>query len=289
MNISEYKLVVSDLDGTLVKSGSSQLSTAIKKTIAVLQAQGVIFTIATGRSWSQTKPIVQELAIQAPVIIQTGAIIIDPLTDQLIKTWPFIPKLAAKIRQIELDPSLDCFCLSQTGTYYTTNVNTDSGIWLLENEQVTQVTNLENIPALNLLIKKLYVGPEQPLRELAKRIVTNIKPTPNLIYWPPVPEGSDAFLEVFDHSASKGQALKWLTKYFRFKSAQTIAFGDGYNDYDMLQWAGLGVVMENAPSEIIAKVKLKIPGPEQDGIARFLNGELLLNHPFKGFSFNLPK
>ena len=51
MNYSKYQLVVSDLDGTLIKYGSDEVSSAVKQAVRMLAGEGVSFMVATGRSW----------------------------------------------------------------------------------------------------------------------------------------------------------------------------------------------------------------------------------------------
>ena len=51
---------------------------------------------------------------------------------------------------------------------------------------------------------------------------------------------------------------------------ETIAFGDGYNDLPMIEWAGTGVAMANAPEEIKNKADLVTLSNDEDGVAVIL-------------------
>jgi 5-amino-6-(5-phospho-D-ribitylamino)uracil phosphatase len=273
MNLSRYKLVVSDLDGTLVKYGSNSLSETAKTSIDYLRQQGINFTVATGRSWEQTKGIIRELSITVPVIVQAGALIVDPVSEKTLRMQPLRKSIEKKLRKLlKLAYGVDQFCLDASGTYFTTQVNTAGGDWLVNSEKCHvadwQTLNFQSI------IKHLFIGPEQEMKRLSEKIYLEIKPTPNMILWPPDPECGDWFLEVFDPSSSKGQALSWLARLLRIKLDQVIAFGDGYNDLDMLQRAGLGIAMEKAPDLVLSKADLTIPGPDHDGIPRFLMGTM---------------
>ncbi len=59
MKSLQYKLIVTDLDGTLVKSGTNEISHNTIEVIKALKERGIHFTIATGRSWKQAKAITQ--------------------------------------------------------------------------------------------------------------------------------------------------------------------------------------------------------------------------------------
>lgn len=272
MNTIKYRLVISDLDGTLVEYGSNHISEAVINSMSLLKEKGIFFTIATGRSWKQTKDIAIKLGVTIPVILQAGAIILDPVTEKVIRQQPLNKKLAKQLMEftVSAEIEIDRFHLNENGSYFASQVNTAGGNWLLKSGEECCLTNIEEQHQASI-IKYLYIGPERSLKLLSEKIYREIKPSPNMILWPPNQKDGDWFLEVFDPLASKGQALRWLAKYLKIKLSQIIAFGDGFNDIDMLQHAGLGVAMENAPLHVTSKARLVIPGPEQDGIARFLN------------------
>ena len=199
---------------------------------------------------------------------------IDPVTESILRVQPLRNRLELKLRQILTLPEVDYFCLGESGSYFVTRVNTEGGKWLLDKS--SEDCRLINGPNERdqSIIKHLFIGPESALREIAAQIAKSIRPKPNLIIWPPDNSEHDWFLEVFDPLASKGQALQWLTRQLRIKLNRVIAIGDGYNDLDILVKAGYGVAIAAAPSIVRSKAQLVIPGPEEDGVARFLCGEL---------------
>ena len=270
MNLAKYKLIISDLDGTLVKYGSSSVSETVINSIFSLKKKDIFFTIGTGRSWKQTRDIARKLAVTIPVITQGGAVIIDPGTGNVMHRQPLRSELAHQLSGILQFTEVDQFCLGEDGAYFASRVNTRGGNWLVKSgEDCHLLKNNEYGQAS--IIKYLFIGSEPLLKHLYEKIQKEINPRPNMIMWPPTPDESDWFLEVFDPMASKGQALRWLAKHLKVKLDQIIAFGDGFNDIDMLQHAGLGVAIENAPQIVTSNARLVIPGPEQDGVARFLN------------------
>ena len=60
------------------------------------------------------------------------------------------------------------------------------------------------------------------------------------------------FLELASPTATKARALQILGDIHGFTAADVLAFGDSYNDADMLAWAGTGVAMSVAPSEVLS-------------------------------------
>ncbi|NLY73673.1 MAG: Cof-type HAD-IIB family hydrolase [Firmicutes bacterium] len=270
MDFKRFKLAVFDLDGTLVEYGSDRITPATREAVNTLRENNTLVTIATGRSWEKTRALVEELEIRIPVIVQSGAIIIDPLTETIIKSQPLRTNLERKLPGILGASRADHFRLSEDGIYYTTKVSTSGGKWLFGGGEGCRLAP-EHLNQ-NSVIKHLFTGAEAELRPLAK-LVGELRPTPNIILWPPDQLTDDWFLEVFDPLASKGQALSWLADYLGLSLNEVIAFGDGHNDLDMLETAGFGVAMNGSPQELIQQADLVIPGAVEEGIARLFRGE----------------
>lgn len=77
-------------------------------------------------------------------------------------------------------------------------------------------------------------------------------------------------LEVTDQKANKITGIEWLCAYWGMDMEETMAFGDGFNDVEMIKRAGIGVAMGNGEAnckEVADRVCDRI---EQDGIAKLL-------------------
>jgi Cof subfamily protein (haloacid dehalogenase superfamily) len=276
LKLSQYGLIITDLDGTLVRYGTNELSEATIRVFKDLKQRGFLLSIATGRSWRHTQTIAEKLQLTTPVIVQAGAIIVDPLTGKSIRTIPLRPKIRQRLEKAFQIPPTDLFCLDDTGAYFTTRINSKAGADFMKNyQEFCGVGIPSELPAT--VIKHLYIGPEQILKQLTEHIHKKIRPRPNLILWPPDSEVDVWMLEVFDPLSSKGQAVKWLADTVQVERKKVIAFGDSYNDIDLLKWAGLGVAIQGAPLPITSQADFVIPQPEVDGVARFLSGEFQLN------------
>jgi Cof subfamily protein (haloacid dehalogenase superfamily) len=85
------------------------------------------------------------------------------------------------------------------------------------------------------------------------------------------------FLELASPRISKGSGLGFVAEHLGFKAAQTVAFGDGENDLELLGWAGYGVCVENGNELLKAKADWLCPGPEDQGVAQAIEGYLDLD------------
>ena len=88
----------------------------------------------------------------------------------------------------------------------------------------------------------------------------------------------DEYLEFMAPNVSKGRALAETAKRLGLSANQCAAFGDSYNDISMLEWAGLGVAMENARPELKVVADLIAPSADAGGVGTILD-ELFPVHP----------
>ena len=82
------------------------------------------------------------------------------------------------------------------------------------------------------------------------------------------------FLEFAAAGVTKGAGLDFLARRMGFTAAETIAFGDGENDRELLDWAGFGVAVANAHEDVLARADLVVPSVQEEGIAVLLEAYL---------------
>ena len=84
------------------------------------------------------------------------------------------------------------------------------------------------------------------------------------------------FLEFASPEVTKGSGMEFLAEHMGFSAERTVAFGDGENDVELLEWAGYGVAVENAHERVLAVADLVCPGPAEQGVAQVLDAFALL-------------
>ena len=78
------------------------------------------------------------------------------------------------------------------------------------------------------------------------------------------------FLEFAAAGVTKGAGLDFLAEHMGFTSERTIAFGDGENDVELVEWAGYGIAVENAHPRVKAVADWICPSAEEQGVAQVL-------------------
>ena len=80
----------------------------------------------------------------------------------------------------------------------------------------------------------------------------------------------DEYLEIVNKRATKAQAIAFMGERLGVPAAESVAFGDNYNDLDMLRYAGYSVAMGNAPDDIKAECSIVTAPNDEDGLAQVL-------------------
>ena len=78
------------------------------------------------------------------------------------------------------------------------------------------------------------------------------------------------FLEFAAAGVTKGTGLDFLASRMGFTRDETIAFGDGENDVELVEWAGYGIAVENAHERVKAVADWICPSAEVEGVAEVL-------------------
>ena len=82
------------------------------------------------------------------------------------------------------------------------------------------------------------------------------------------------FLEVLASGINKGTALEWLCNKKGISREEIIAFGDNYNDIEMIEYAGIGVAVGNAEESVKKSADYVCLTNYEDGVGRFLKDYL---------------
>ena len=85
------------------------------------------------------------------------------------------------------------------------------------------------------------------------------------------------FLEFAAPGVTKGAGLDFLAAHMGFTKERTIAFGDGENDVELVEWAGFGIAVENAHDRVKAVADWVCPSAEAEGVAQTIEALLDLD------------
>ncbi|MFK4998616.1 HAD-IIB family hydrolase [Bacillus sp. N9] len=118
------------------------------------------------------------------------------------------------------------------------------------------------------MFKLSVIGTEDEL----DRVENLIQPAVSRLH---VIRSGEGAIDIVSPQASKGAALKWLADYYQVEREDTIAFGNYYNDISMLEYAGTGIAMQNAPDDVKRSADIVSYSNEEHGVAKYLEQHVL--------------
>ena len=260
-----YKAVFLDMDGTLLKSDHSVSEPTIAM-IRDLTAKGVSVVLVSARPLNAVLPTFQHIGLpaHAPVITLNGSYIVEqekPVFDVRID-------LATTARVTELVQPFKATIAYYLQREWYAEV---SDAWTDHEQRIMDVP-LEVAPIGDLIRgwKDRDVAPNKMMVMSEAANIAAIQQHLRSIYngqlniYP----SKATYLEVMDTRGSKANAVRFVGKRLGLKPAEIIAMGDNYNDVEMIQFAGMGVAMGNAPDDIKAIADYVTDTNNNDGVRK---------------------
>lgn len=255
----KFRLIATDLDDTLLND-AIEVSAANQAALQKAMNMGVMVTIATGRMFRSALPIAEQLGIRAPIITYQGALVRDTETRETFWERPVPLRLAQRV--LEEGYRADLHMNVYIGDRLIVDRITPEGTGY------AKLAEVEMNPVGNLLdflkqdpVKILYIANPDMLDRLNRELQDKFGPA---LY---ITKSKPNYLEFMHPEATKKHGLKALAEKYGIRREEIMAFGDSYNDIDMLEFAGMGVAMGNAPDKIKEKADYVTASNNEDGVA----------------------
>ena len=268
-----YKAVFLDMDGTLLKSDHS-VSDLTKQTIRKLIAKGVPVTLVSARPLNAILPMFREIGIPEhyPLVSLNGGYIVE--AEQPIFQAMIDPATAAAVAE-QVRPFKATIAYYLQREWYAET----SDSWTEHEQKIMDVKiKIGVLPEFVKDWSARGIGPNKMMVMSEPASIASIQQHLRTIYngslniYPSKP----TYLEVMDPKGSKSNAVRFLIERMKLDRTEIICMGDNYNDKEMIQFAGMGVAMGNAPDEIKAAADYVTDTNNNDGV------RLALEHLFPG-------
>lgn len=242
MSQGKFKLIVADIDGTLLDDTYKvmpQLLAAVKQA----RAKGVDLAVATGRMFLSALPIVQELQVSLPVIAANGALIKDPGTGEIISQKRLPRDLALEALRLTENSTAQRF-VNIKDIYYTDAPESTAR----EYSKALKINFVGRVPLAEAITEDPLMvtirDKEDQITEMTAMLRGHFG---NRVY---LANSRSIFIDINNPEVSKGAALAELCRKVGVEPAEVIAIGDGWNDREMFAAAGLGAAVANAPEAV---------------------------------------
>lgn len=259
----DYKVIVLDIDGTLVNSEKK----ITKKTYDVLtkvQNEGKVVVIASGRPPQGVMPFAKKLGFHKRggyILSYNGGRITQLGSDKTIynKCFPneYLPEICEIIKDYRVTINTyenDTIVSSGNINKYS---NVEAEIIGLETHFVEDFASYVNFDVNKCLLS----GEPEDIKKLEDILKKKYEGKLGVY------RSEEFFLELVPLGVDKAQSIDYLLKSLGLTRERCIACGDGYNDLSMIEYAGLGVAMGNANSDIKAAADFVTLTNDEDGVA----------------------
>lgn len=265
-----YRIVFSDIDGTILNNNKDVSAETSTITNHLFQKKNIPTVLISARMPSAISPLSKKLCPNAPIIAYNGALILIPENGQykVLQSLSFPSNIAKTILE-----------QSQTERFHVGVFHEDQWIvnqhdkWtdheifstgltpeVLDNKKLSLLLDVE-MPRLH---KIMVMASSSIIDRLANEITKSFK---NIVT---VYRSSDIYMEITPASSSKKLGVEVMLNHLGINPSEAIAFGDNYNDLEMLKFVGMGIAVENARETVKAAAKMVTGHSKQNGVAEAL-------------------
>jgi Cof subfamily protein (haloacid dehalogenase superfamily) len=213
------------------------------------------------------RPYALEAGLDDPVVCYQGAVVAEPVSGRWLRHVPISLDRAREAIRAVNDEGFGLNCYVDDELYVaevTPEARRYADFQHLEIHAVGDLFAWLDRPPTKLVVihdPEVLDGLEARLKA---RFDTRLYISKSLPY----------FLELASPDVTKASGLEFLARRLGFARERTVAFGDGENDVELLEWAGYGVAVANAHERVLAAADLVCPRVDEEGVAQVLEAFL---------------
>lgn len=268
------KLIVSDVDGTLVEDGGNYIKPRFFEVVHELKKRGIVFVACSGRGITSLKNIFKPVKDDIILCGENGGYIKcrEHIVYQNFIDEDDVKELIYESRNME--EIVTCLCTPDV--MYIERAGINEFNWLNEGYEIKAelvedlfTVNLKNVIKFSIL-DKIGVGKNSG-------ILLNKKWREKMF----VTEAGMEWLDITNKDVNKGKAVSEIQRYLGIKKEETVIFGDNHNDIPMFSFAKYGFAVKNAREEVIDVADYITDSNKDDGVLNILEKILKDDYNFK--------
>jgi len=249
------KLIAMDIDGTLLDS-EGLLPVRNKQVIAEAAASGIDIVIVTGRRFQSARKLAAGLECELELIVSNGSLIKSPNGDTHYRR--LLPAGTARSVLEATEEFRNCagviFDRPDWGQVFFEQIDWNGpfiGPYLRKyREQVEEIQPLTRCLDAEDPVEVMFVGECEAMRQALQILQNHHASEEFTLAITEYKERGMSMLDVLKRGVSKGEALAEWARRRGIRREEVMAIGDNWNDREMLEYAGLPVVMANAVPEL---------------------------------------
>ena len=210
------------------------------------------------------REIRNELGAQSPMICYSGALVVDE------KDHPIYSVALGKEEAKQL-----CDAIKEKNREISVNIYSNDlwvedieEFWVKQEMEITGVrakeVSFEDFSVFEEVHKILCMGEAEDIARLEQNLKQQF---PQIRIY----RSKDTYLEIMSMRASKSDAVHMLEQRFEIQRKESVAFGDNFNDIDMIEYAGVGVAVGNAMEEVKEAADYVTDTNDNEGLRKVLD------------------
>jgi Cof subfamily protein (haloacid dehalogenase superfamily) len=235
--------------------------------IAATRAAGIHFVLVTGRMFQAVRPYALEAGLDDPVVCYQGAVVAEPVSGRWLRHVPIPLELARETIAAVNEEGFGLNCYVDDELYVaevTPEARRYADFQHLQLHAVGDLLEWLKEPPTKLVV----IHDPKVLDGLKHRMLARFD---GRLY---ISKSLPYFLEFASPDVTKAAGLDFLSEQLRFTRKGTVAFGDGENDVELVEWAGYGVAVANAHERVKEAADFVCPSVDEEGVAQVLEAFL---------------
>jgi Cof subfamily protein (haloacid dehalogenase superfamily) len=223
--------------------------------------------IVTGRMFRSVRPYALAAGITEPVVCYQGAVVADPVSGEFLRHVPMPMAEALEVIGATAELGYTVLCYVDDELYVARETPASKAYAHFQELTVNVVGDLaawlSQAPT-----KLVTVGDPAELDTLEETMKARFR---DRLY---ISKSLPHFLEFAGPEVTKAAGLAFVAERLGFAREATVAFGDGENDVELLEWAGYGVAVANAHTRVLAIADFVCPSVDEEGVAQVVEAVL---------------
>jgi Cof subfamily protein (haloacid dehalogenase superfamily) len=223
--------------------------------------------IVTGRMFRSVRPYALEAGLDDPLVCYQGAVVAEPVSGRWLRDVPIPLELAREVIAAVNEEGFGLNCYVDDQLYVaeiTPEARRYADFQHLELHAVGNLLDWLDKPPTKLVV----IEDPDVLDGLKERMSRRFG---NRLY---ISKSLPYFLEFASPDVTKAAGLDFLAQHLGFSRERTVAFGDGENDIELVDWAGYGVAVANADERVKEVADFVCPSVDEEGVAQVLEAFL---------------
>jgi hydroxymethylpyrimidine pyrophosphatase-like HAD family hydrolase len=280
------EVIAVDLDGTLVDS-RGRISKENQAALAAARAAGIEVVIATGRTWSECRTLLDGAGVHGAVITAGGSRLVEHPANTTLDVLGLPQDVAQHAAEVLIEHGLGVLLLLDPATHGVEYVHVGTqplhpvSTWW--HERHGHAMHVEGDPheacSMGTVLRVAAIADAETFAQPVAALKRALGDGARVWHWealtdPALGHAPVHLLEVFDPGAGKWAMLqRWCASIGR-DPERIAAFGDGLNDVELVQRAPLGIAMGNADARVLAVADHVAPSHDDHGVAMTIDAML---------------